>query len=89
VRFLVNRGRMQAFIVIDYLSRANEAYVQIADWLEQRRLQYRVEIVPGLEQAPAALGKLFDGSNVGKLLVRIQREAPAASEPADGHERAR
>ena len=65
------RGRMQAFIVIDYLSRANEAYVQIADWLEQGRLQYRVDIVKGLEHAPAALGQLFDGSNVGKLLVQM------------------
>jgi NADPH-dependent curcumin reductase CurA len=70
-RFLVHRGRMQAFIVIDYLSRANEAYVQISDWLEQGRLQHRVEIVKGLEQAPAALGQLFDGSNVGKLLVQM------------------
>ena len=88
-RLLVHRGRMQAFIVIDYLSRANEAYVQIADWLGQGRLQHRVEIVQGLEHAPAALGKLFDGSNAGKLLVQIQREAPAAPEPADGHEKAR
>jgi NADPH-dependent curcumin reductase CurA len=70
-RFLVNRGRMQAFIVIDYRSRANEAYARIADWLEQGQLQHRVEIVRGLEHAPAALGKLFDGSNVGKLLVRM------------------
>jgi len=74
-RFLVHRGRMQAFIVLDYLSRANEAYAQIADWLEQGRLQYRVEVVRGLEQAPTALGKLFDGSNVGKLLVQVQGEA--------------
>jgi NADPH-dependent curcumin reductase CurA len=70
-RFLVQRGRMQAFIVIDYLSRANEAYAQIADWLERGQLQYRVDIVQGLEHAPAALAKLFDGSNVGKLLVQI------------------
>lgn len=74
-RFLVHRGRMQAFIVLDYLSRANEAYTQIADWLERGLLQYRVDIVRGLEHAPAALGKLFDGSNVGKLLVQVQGEA--------------
>jgi NADPH-dependent curcumin reductase len=70
-RFLVNRGRMQAFIVIDYLARANEAYAKIADWLEQGQLQHRVDIVRGLEHAPTALGKLFDGSNVGKLLIQM------------------
>jgi NADPH-dependent curcumin reductase CurA len=70
-RFLVHRGRMQAFIVIDYLARAHDAYAQIAGWLEQGRLKHRVEIVRGLEHAPAALGKLFDGSNAGKLLVDV------------------
>jgi NADPH-dependent curcumin reductase len=70
-RFLVHRGRMQAFIVLDYLARANEAYARIADWLEQGQIQHRVEIVRGLEHAPAALGKLFDGSNVGKLLIQM------------------
>jgi NADPH-dependent curcumin reductase CurA len=71
-KLLVHRGRMQAFIVVDYLSRAQEAYDRLADWLEKGQLQYRVEIVRGLEQAPIALRKLFDGSNVGKLLVQIQ-----------------
>lgn len=70
-RFLVNRGRMQAFIVLDYLARANEAHARIADWLEQGQIQHRVDIVRGLEHAPAALGKLFDGSNVGKLLIQM------------------
>jgi NADPH-dependent curcumin reductase CurA len=80
--FLVQRGRMQAFIVLDYLARANEAHTQIAEWLEQGRLKYRVDVVQGLEHAPAALAKLFDGSNIGKLLVQVQGKAPDASVPA-------
>jgi hypothetical protein len=38
----------------------------------------RVEIVQGLEQAPAALGKLFDGSSDGKLIVQIDRDPEGA-----------
>jgi NADPH-dependent curcumin reductase CurA len=30
--------------------------------------------VDGLEHAPAALLKLFDGSNFGKLLVRVSSD---------------
>jgi NADPH-dependent curcumin reductase len=83
-RFLVNRGRMEAFIVVDYLSRANEAYTQIADWLQQGQLIRRVEVVCGLEQAPAALGKLFDGSNTGKLIVQIDNDPEGACVRARG-----
>jgi hypothetical protein len=35
------------------------------------KIKYRIDEVVGLQQAPAALNKLFDGRNVGKLVVRI------------------
>jgi NADPH-dependent curcumin reductase CurA len=34
-------------------------------------LKYREDIVEGLDAAPAALLRLFDGQNFGKLLVRV------------------
>jgi NADPH-dependent curcumin reductase CurA len=77
-RFLVQRARMEAFIVVDYLSRANEAYAQIADWLQHGQLVRRVDLVKGLEAAPAALSKLFDGSNMGKLIVQIEADPETA-----------
>ena len=70
-RFLVQRGRMQAFIVTDYLPRAHEAYAQIAGWLHEGLLKHRVDVVQGLEHAPTALARLFDGSNSGKLIIQI------------------
>jgi NADPH-dependent curcumin reductase CurA len=33
-----------------------------------------VDIVEGLEQAPVAINRLFDGSNKGKLIVKISEE---------------
>jgi NADPH-dependent curcumin reductase CurA len=32
-----------------------------------------VDVVQGLQQAPQALNKLFDGSNQGKLVVEISQ----------------
>jgi NADPH-dependent curcumin reductase CurA len=37
--------------------------------------QYREHIIDGLENAPDALRKLFDGTNRGKLLVKIKPDA--------------
>lgn len=70
-RFLIQRARMEAFIVVDYLPRAAEALPQLAEWLLEGRLKYRVDLVQGLECAPQALNKLFDGSNLGKLVVQV------------------
>jgi NADPH-dependent curcumin reductase CurA len=48
------------------------------EWHSSGRLKYRVDIVCGLECAPAALNKLFDGSNNGKLMVQLS-DPPAVT----------
>ncbi len=40
------------------------------------KLRYRVDVVDGLESAPTSLNKLFDGSNKGKLIVKVSEEPP-------------
>lgn len=71
VNILVKRARIEGFIVIDYMSRAPEAMADLGRWLAEGKIKYRVDVVEGLERAPEALGKLFDGSNVGKLVVQL------------------
>ena len=68
---LTKRARMEGFIVLDYLPRASEAFAELGQWLMAGRLKYRVDEVTGLEHAPAALNKLFEGSNQGKLVVKL------------------
>ncbi len=68
---LVNRARMEGFIVLDYADRYGEAVEAISRWIAEGKIQARFDIVQGLENAPAALLKLFDGSNRGKLMVRV------------------
>jgi NADPH-dependent curcumin reductase CurA len=71
LNLLVRRGRMEGFIVLDHLPRAAEAVGVLAGWLREGKLKDRVDVVEGLEQAPAALARLFTGANRGKQLVRI------------------
>jgi hypothetical protein len=71
LNLLVQRGRMEGFIVLDYMPRAAEAVAALSGWLKEGRLKDRVDVENGLENAPLALGRLFKGENRGKQLVRI------------------
>ena len=68
---IVRRARIQGFLVSDYMNRAGEAMTALGRWLMEGKIKYRVDVVEGLEQAPLAVNKLFDGSNQGKLVVKI------------------
>jgi NADPH-dependent curcumin reductase len=71
---LVRRGRIQGFIVLDYLPRAMEATKKLLEWHLEGKLKYRVDVMDGLRSAPAALEKLFAGANKGKMLVKVSEE---------------
>src|SRR5262245_41420738 len=68
---LMKRLRVQGFIVIDYIPRFPEGAMQLAQWLMEGKLKHRETIVEGLEQAPTAINMLFDGTNIGKLLIKV------------------
>ena len=68
---LVRRARVEGFIVLDYLDRAQEAMTGLGKWLMEGRIKYRVEVIEGIEQAPRAVNKLFDGSHQGKLIIKL------------------
>jgi hypothetical protein len=68
---LVKRAMIKGFIVTDYANRAAECFKDLAAWLKDGSLKYREDVVEGLDAAPSAFLKLFDGTNLGKLLVRV------------------
>jgi len=65
------RGRIEGFIVLDYLKRSGEAIQDLATWLMEGKLTYKVDVMEGLESAPEALMRLFSGANAGKMMVRL------------------
>ncbi len=68
---LVNRARMEGFIVTDYASRYAEAVREMAGWLGAGKLKSKEDIVEGLENFPEALLKLYTGENFGKLILKL------------------
>jgi NADPH-dependent curcumin reductase CurA len=72
---LVNRARMQGFLVFDYADRYPEAVAEMAGWLSEGRLQSREHVVKGsVADFPATLLMLFNGENTGKLVLHINDE---------------
>lgn len=70
-RVLVNRVTIQGFIILDYFGRFPEAIAQLGQWVAEGKVKDRHTVVEGLEKAPDAVNMLFDGDNVGKLIVKV------------------
>ena len=68
---LVNRARMEGFVVFDYADRFMEAAMEMAGWMAEGKLKSREHIVEGFETFPDALAKLFTGENIGKLVLKV------------------
>ncbi|MBM4253450.1 MAG: NADP-dependent oxidoreductase [Deltaproteobacteria bacterium] len=68
---LMKRLKVQGFIVIDYAQRWAEAVHALYGWVKEGKIKYSEDIEEGLENAPQVLNKLFDGSNTGKLILKV------------------
>jgi NADPH-dependent curcumin reductase CurA len=68
---IIRRGRMEGFIILDYLDRFPEAQAEMAGWLASGQIKSAEHIVEGLDRAPDALNLLFTGGNTGKVIVKI------------------
>ena len=68
---ITKRARMEGFLVLDYNDQAVAAMQDLGQWYTEGLLKYRVDEVVGLENAPAALNRLFEGANTGKLVVKV------------------
>ncbi|QEC50622.1 NADP-dependent oxidoreductase [Baekduia soli] len=69
---LVNRARMEGFVVFDYAKRYGEAAAEIAGWIADGSLTTREHVVQGtVDDFPDTLQMLFRGENVGKLVLEL------------------
>jgi NADPH-dependent curcumin reductase CurA len=74
MNLISRRGRMEGFIILDYADRFMEGALALGSLLAEGKLKHKTTVVDGLENAPAALRRLFTGDHEGKLLVRVTEE---------------
>ncbi|MEJ8473571.1 NADP-dependent oxidoreductase [Roseibium algae] len=65
------RLTLKGFVMPDHFDTFPEIFSALGAMFAKGQIKYRLDIVDGLENAPAALNKLFDGSNKGKLVVKV------------------
>lgn len=70
-QLLVNRARMQGFVIFDHPEHHASARADLIPWIQEGRLHYVEEILDGLEQAPGAIAGLYRGENMGKRLIQL------------------
>jgi NADPH-dependent curcumin reductase CurA len=68
---MAKRLRLEAFNLIDCAEVWPRAARELAGWVREGKIKAEETIVEGLKSAPEALNMLFDGANVGKLMVRV------------------
>jgi len=73
-QILMKRILVKGFIVIDYMSEFETASRELAQWVLEGRIKYKVHVEQGLENAVDAVKRLFTGAHDGKLLVQVSQE---------------
>ncbi len=68
---LVNRAKLQGFIVSEHMDRWPAALAELAACVTEGKIRYKETIADGIEQAPRAFIGMLKGENVGKQLVKL------------------
>lgn len=74
---IANRASMTGFLLYDYESKFPTAFRDLSKWVAAGKIKAREDVVVGLENAPEALQRLFDGKNIGKVIVRVAEDGEA------------
>ncbi|HEX4151027.1 MAG TPA: NADP-dependent oxidoreductase [Steroidobacteraceae bacterium] len=73
-QILVKRLELRGFIISDGFEHRRPDFLDsMSGWLRAGKINYREDVVEGLENAPEAFLGLLAGRNFGKLVVRVSR----------------
>ncbi len=71
MKIVTARGLLTGIIVFDFQERYPEAVAQLSAWLKSGQLHTRTDWVEGIENFYPALMKLYNGSNFGKVVLKV------------------
>jgi hypothetical protein len=71
MNLVIQRARMEGFIVLDYAPRFGEGMKALRGWVEEERLVHQEDVQHGLEHAPDTFLRLFRGANRGKQILHV------------------
>ncbi|HEX2803021.1 MAG TPA: NADP-dependent oxidoreductase [Sphingomicrobium sp.] len=71
IRMIAMRITMRGFLYGDYVSRLDEFYRDMGEWVASGKVKAHETVFDGLAKTPDAFLGLFGGANTGKMLVRV------------------
>ena len=70
-QILINRARIEGFLVFDFADKVPEARQKLAGWYRDGKIKFREDVAEGIENMPGAFLKLLHSANFGKQLVKL------------------
>ncbi|MED5018742.1 NADP-dependent oxidoreductase [Paenibacillus chibensis] len=70
-KIIKTRSLMKGFVLGDYASRQQEGLMELGKWLSEGKLKYEETIIDGFDHVIDAFLQLFQGTNLGKMLVKV------------------
>ena len=68
---LIRQSSAQGFMVPQFSKKFPEGIRQMAEWFKEGKMNYREDIMDGLEHTPRAFIRMLNGENKGKQLVKV------------------
>lgn len=70
-KLIKTRSLIKGFVLGDYASRQAEGLQELGKWLSEGKLKYEETIIDGFDHVIEAFLQLFQGTNLGKMLVKV------------------
>jgi len=71
IQVIAKRLTMRGFIVHDHADRLPDFHRDMGRWIRDGQVTWRQTVHEGLDRAPGAFIGLFEGENIGKMLVKL------------------
>jgi NADPH-dependent curcumin reductase CurA len=72
---LTQRVTIQGFIVSDFSNKQGAFLRDMSKWIADGKINYKEDIVDGLDNAVGAFQGLLEGNNFGKLLIQVSEDS--------------
>jgi NADPH-dependent curcumin reductase CurA len=65
---------MEGIVVFDNIANYSKAAAEMAAWIAEGKLVAKEHVVKGIEHFPDTLLMLFNGENMGKLVLKVEAD---------------
>jgi len=74
IQIIAKRLTMRGFIVTDHWAQYPDFIAEVGALIRSGKVHWEETVIDGLERAPDALMGLFNGANMGKMLVKLTND---------------